>query len=77
MFDAVIELDRGEGGDGEGREEPRWTIVKDVGGVVDELLATGVVSRPEIRMPLGEDDDIDYDGDGVLDEVCVSKRKRL
>lgn len=75
VFDAVIELGKGEGGEGEGEgegEEPGWavTIVKDVGGVVDELLATGAVYRPEIRawMPLAEDngvdDDDDDDGDG-------------
>lgn len=75
MFDAVIELDGGfgEGEEGEDREEPRWTIVKDVGGVVDELLAAGVVYRPEIRttMPLGDGDD---DGCSVFDEVRPSSQ---
>lgn len=50
MFDAVIELEGGGGG-----ERPRWTIVTDVGGVVDDLLASGAVSRCEMRMPLGDD----------------------
>lgn len=50
MFDAVIELEGGEGG-----EQPRWTIVRNVDDVVDELLADGAVSRSEMRMPLDED----------------------
>lgn len=70
MFDAVIELYGGGGGEGrEGGGGPRWTIVKDVGGAVDELLATGVMNRPEIRMPFGESDDIDDDQDDVFDQV--------
>lgn len=71
MFDAVIELHGGDGG-----RDARWTIVKDVSGVVDELVATGAAYRPEIRMrmPLGEGDDNigddgDDDGGGVVDEV--------
>ena len=79
VFDAVIELDKDEAGEGVGEgaeeDEPRWTItiVKDVGGVVDELLATGAVYRPEIRtwMPLAEDDGADGDGDGDGDELGV------
>lgn len=51
MFDAIVELEvRGEGG------QPLWTIVTDVEGVVDELLASGAVSRPEMRMPLGDNE---------------------
>lgn len=78
VFDAVIELYGGRGGEREGDREkgegPRWTIVKDVGGIVDELLGTGAVYRPEIRMPLADLDDYDHDhddggGDGVFDEV--------
>ncbi|CAN0239697.1 unnamed protein product [Pylaiella littoralis] len=51
VFDAIVELEvRGEGG------QPLWTIVTDVEGVVDELLASGAVSRPEMRMPLGDNE---------------------
>ncbi|CAM9500153.1 unnamed protein product, partial [Scytosiphon promiscuus] len=34
----------------------RWTVVTNVGDVVDELLANGRVPRPEFRAPLGNDD---------------------
>lgn len=34
----------------------------DVGGVVDELLASGAVSRCEMRMPLGDHDKVRKSG---------------
>lgn len=52
LFDVIIEL---EGG-GEGARPMRWTVVTNVGDVVDELLADGRVPRPEFRAPLGDDD---------------------
>lgn len=70
VFDAVIELDTvGRGGGGERGGELRWTVVKDVGGVVDKLLSAGAVFRPEVRatMPpnLAENDAFDgHDDDG-------------
>lgn len=54
----MIEL---EGG-GEGGRPPRWTVVTNVGDVVDELLAEGRVPRPEFRAPLGDDDLFDEVG---------------
>lgn len=44
VFDLVLEL---EGGD-----QPKCTVVRRVGAVVDELLASGHVPKPEMRAPL-------------------------
>ena len=81
VFDAVIEVEgvKGDGG-GEDGQERRWrvTVVTDVGGVVDELLATGRASRSEMRMPLveREEEEVGLDGRGrdhedVFHEVRV------
>lgn len=51
VFDVVVEM---EGEFLEDGEHPRCavTVVKRVGAVVDELLATGHVPKPEMRAPL-------------------------
>jgi len=81
VFDAVIDLEGVPGGTGaeggqEQEQERRWRIavVTDVRGVVDELLDTGAAPRPEMRMPLAEDEenvgfDDDHDRTDELDEV--------
>ncbi len=66
VFDAVIDLEGCNVAEGGQEQGWRWrvTVVTDVRGVVDELLATGAVSRPEMRMPLTKDEE-----DVGLDEV--------